>query len=106
NRTGMRIALTDYGARLVSALVPDKRGDLIDVVLGFDSIDGYLQAKESYHGATIGRYGNRIADGKFTLDGVDYTLAQNNGINALHGGIEGFHRHVWDRQVNFNKVVT
>ncbi|MGO1596611.1 MAG: aldose epimerase family protein [Sphingobacterium sp.] len=105
NRAGMQIALTDYGARIVSALVPDKRGDLTDVVLGFDSIAGYLQAKESYHGATIGRYGNRIADGKFTLDDIDYTLAQNNGINALHGGVDGFHRQVWDRQVNFNKVV-
>ena len=101
----MQIALTDYGARIVSALVPDKRGDLTDVVLGFDSIAGYLQAKESYHGATIGRYGNRIAGGKFTLDDIDYTLAQNNGINALHGGVDGFHRQVWDRQVNFNKVV-
>lgn len=105
NRTGMQIALTDYGARLVSALVPDKYGNLIDVVLGFDTINGYLHAKEAYHGATIGRYGNRIADGKFNLQGKEYTLAQNNGNNALHGGINGFHNQVWDRQVSFNKIV-
>ena len=106
NRAGMQIALTDYGARLVSALVPDKNGDLIDVVLGFDSIQGYLQAQELYHGATIGRVANRIGNGKFVLEGVEYTLPQNNGSNCLHGGPEGFHTKVWDRQVNFRKKVT
>ena len=105
NRAGMQVALTDYGARLVSALVPDKNGDLIDVVLGFDSIGGYLNAVEPYHGATIGRYCNRIAKGKFSLEGKEYTLAQNNGNNSLHGGVEGFHTRVWDRQVSFNKLV-
>lgn len=105
NRAGMQIALTDYGARLVSALVPDKNGDLIDVILGFDSIQDYLSAVEPYHGATAGRYCNRIAKGKFSLEGKEYTLAQNNGTNSLHGGIEGFHTRVWDRQVSFNKLV-
>ncbi|GGH04452.1 galactose mutarotase [Sphingobacterium alkalisoli] len=105
NRAGMQVALTDYGARLVSALVPDKRGNLVDVVLGFDSIHGYLGAKEKYHGATIGRFGNRIANGKFNLDGTEYTLAQNNGPNSLHGGEGGFHSKVWDRQVSFKQKV-
>jgi len=106
NRAGMQIALTDYGARLVSALVPDRNGDLIDVVLGFDSIDGYLKAKEIYHGATIGRFANRIGNGKFTFEGNEYKLPQNNGTNCLHGGPEGFHTKVWDRQVSFRKKVT
>lgn len=105
NRAGMRIALTDYGARLVSVLVPDKRGDLVDVVLGFNSLLNYTQAQEAYHGATIGRYGNRIANGKFSLKDKTYHLAQNNGNNALHGGVAGFHQQVWDRQVNFSKTV-
>ncbi|TJZ50869.1 galactose mutarotase [Sphingobacterium olei] len=105
NPAGMQVALTDYGARLVSALVPDKGGNLVDVVLGFGSIDGYLHAHEKYHGATIGRFGNRIANGKFSLDGEDYTLAQNNGPNNLHGGEGGFHSKVWDRQVSFKQKV-
>lgn len=106
NRAGMQVALTDYGARLVSALVPDKNGDLIDVVLGFDSIEGYLTAKEIYHGATIGRFANRIANGKFSIDQDEYTIPQNNGSNCLHGGPDGFHAKVWDRQVSFRKKVT
>ena len=106
NRAGMQVALTDYGARLVSALVPDKHGNLIDVVLGFDHIQGYLQAKEKYHGATIGRVANRIGNGKFQIDDQEFTLAQNNGTNCLHGGEEGFHTKVWDRQVNMKKQVT
>src|SRR5690606_2519316 len=105
NRRGMQIALTDYGARLVSALVPDKQGDLTDVVLGFDSIQGYLNAQEKYHGTSVGRFCNRIANGRFTLDGQQYTLEQNNGENSLHGGSGGFHNRVWDRQVSFNKKV-
>ncbi|MGJ1205194.1 aldose epimerase family protein [Sphingobacterium lactis] len=105
NRAGMQIALSDYGARLVSALVPDKHGDLIDVVLGFPSISDYAEAKEQYHGATVGRFCNRIANGRFALAGKEFALAQNNGSNALHGGPEGFHRKVWDRQVSFKKLV-
>lgn len=106
NRAGMEIALTDYGARLVSALVPDKHGNLVDVVLGFDSIQGYLHAQEKYHGATVGRFANRIANGKFILDEQEYTLSQNNGNNCLHGGPTGFHTKVWDRQVSFRKSIT
>src|SRR5690606_24713312 len=106
NRAGMQIALTDYGARLVSVLVPDKHADLVDVVLGFDSIQKYFDADEKYHGATIGRYGNRIANGEFTLNGKKYTLPKNNGQNCLHGGQDSFDKKVWDRQVSFQKSVT
>lgn len=90
------VAITNYGGRIVSLLTPDKNGELGDVVLGFSSIDGYLNAKETFHGALIGRVGNRIAKGKFTLDGVEYTLPINNDPNHLHGGPEGFHNQVWD----------
>lgn len=105
NRSGMQIALTDYGARLVSALIPDKQGNLVDVVLGFDSIEKYLHAKEQYHGATIGRVCNRIANGSFQLGDTTYSLAQNNQNNTLHGGLQGFHTKVWDRQVSFKKKI-
>src|SRR5690606_27701769 len=105
NRSGMQVAFTDYGARIVSILVPDKYGNPTDVVLGFDNIQGYLKADEQYHGATIGRFANRIANGKFQLDDTEYILAQNNGSNSLHGGPEGFHTKVWDRQVSFKKKV-
>ncbi|KGE14080.1 aldose epimerase family protein [Sphingobacterium deserti] len=105
NRSGMQVAFTDYGARIVSVLVPDKFGDLRDVVLGFNSIQEYIDADEQYHGATIGRYANRIANGKFTIGNESYTLDQNNGRNCLHGGPTGFHTKVWDRQVSFtNKI--
>jgi len=75
------------------------------VVLGFDSIHGYLNAQEKYHGTSVGRFCNRIANGRFTLDGQQYILEQNNGDNSLHGGSGGFHSRVWDRRVSFNKKV-
>ncbi|PRD51235.1 aldose epimerase family protein [Sphingobacterium gobiense] len=105
NRTGMQVAFTDYGARIVSVLVPDKAGNLRDVVLGFNSIHEYLQANEQYHGATIGRFANRIANGRFHLDDKEYTLQQNNGPNCLHGGPSGFHAKVWDRRTSFKKKI-
>lgn len=105
NRGGMQVAFTDYGARIVSILVPDKTGTLRDVVLGFNSIHEYLQAEEQYHGATIGRYANRIAKGQFSLDAEDYPLQQNNGSNSLHGGPAGFHSKVWDRRTSFKKKI-
>ncbi|NQD71662.1 galactose mutarotase [Sphingobacterium shayense] len=105
NRSGMQVAFTDYGARIVSILVPDKNGELRDVILGFGSIGEYLDAKEKFHGATIGRFANRIANGKFSLNDQFYTLPQNNGTNCLHGGLSGFHDKVWDRQVSFKKKV-
>jgi aldose 1-epimerase len=95
NKYGMQAAITNYGGRLVSLLVPDSSGKLIDVVAGFDSVKGYQQSTEPYFGATIGRYGNRIAKGKFTLEGKTYTLFTNNGQNTLHGGKVGFQDVVW-----------
>jgi len=89
-------AITNYGGRIVNLCVPDKNGDMANVVLGFKNIDEYLNTKEIYHGALIGRVGNRIAKGKFMLDGVEYTLPLNNKTNHLHGGPDGFHNVVWD----------
>ena len=94
NRAGAEARITTYGATLVSLKMPDRHGHLDDVVLGFDTLDGYLHDTH-YFGATIGRYGNRIAQGRFTLDGVDYKLATNNGENHLHGGLRGFDKRVW-----------
>ncbi|OOQ61831.1 aldose epimerase family protein [Mucilaginibacter pedocola] len=96
NKNGMIATVTNYGGRLVSLFVPDKDGKLTDVVLGFDNVDGFVNSKEPYYGATIGRFGNRIAKGKFTLDGKEYTLVTNNGPNTLHGGKPGFQSVVWD----------
>ena len=94
NKNGMELAITNYGGAVVSLKVPDRKGTLADVVLGYDTLEGYIEDK-SYFGALIGRYGNRIAHGKFTLDGVTYTLAKNNGENSLHGGAKGFNKAVW-----------
>jgi aldose 1-epimerase len=96
NKEGMTAAITNYGGRLVSLLVPDKNGKLIDVVVGFSSVKDYENSTEPYFGATIGRVGNRIAKGKFSLDGKEYTLFTNNGLNTLHGGKKGFQAVVWD----------
>ena len=96
NKNGVEAAITNYGGRLVSLLVPDSAGKLIDVSVGCSSVDGYIQAGSSYYGATIGRYGNRIAKGEFTLDGKKYSLLINNKPNSLHGGKIGFDHVVWD----------
>ncbi|HAM36183.1 MAG TPA: galactose-1-epimerase [Elusimicrobia bacterium] len=96
NKKGWKAAVTNYGGRLVSLLVPDKDGRPTDVVVGFDTVEQYQKATEPYFGATIGRYGNRIAKGRFSLDGKAYELATNNGANHLHGGKKGFQYVVWD----------
>jgi aldose 1-epimerase len=96
NENGIRATITNYGARLVSLFVPDFKGDTFDVSIGFDDIDGYLHSTQPYYGATIGRFANRIAEGKFTIDGVEYQVLPNNGNNALHGGENGFQSVVWD----------
>jgi aldose 1-epimerase len=88
-------AITNYGARLVALYVPDRDGSPRDVVVGFDNIGDYFKDGD-YHGAIVGRYANRIARGRFSLDGQDYTLAINNGPNHLHGGIAGFSARVWE----------
>jgi aldose 1-epimerase len=94
NRQGMQAAITNYGARVVSIRVPDRHGKVADVVLGFDDLQGYL-GNNPYFGAIVGRYANRIAKARFTLDGVEYKLAANNGPNSLHGGLKGFDKRVW-----------
>lgn len=96
NPSGSEITVTNYGAKIVSLLVPEKNGKLTDVVLGHPTIDEYLASEEPYFGAVCGRTGNRIANGRFTLDGEEYRLAVNNGPNSLHGGIKGFNAVVWD----------
>lgn len=96
NRFGMEVAVTNYGATVVAICVKDNADKFDDVVLGFDNIDDYINGNDPYMGAVMGRFGNRIAKGKFELDGVEYTLAINNGPNALHGGLKGFDKVVWD----------
>jgi aldose 1-epimerase len=98
NPSGLVAKVMTYGATLTELDVPDRAGKLDDVVLGFDSIDGYL-AKEPYFGATVGRVGNRIAKGRFTLNGKTYQLATNDGPNSLHGGLRGFDKVIWDGAV-------
>jgi aldose 1-epimerase len=94
NKNGMQVAITNFGGIVVRIKVADRSGKAEDVVLGYDSLDGYVSDK-AYFGAIVGRYGNRIAQGKFTLDGATYTLARNNGENSLHGGTKGFNKAVW-----------
>ncbi|MBF88235.1 MAG: galactose-1-epimerase [Candidatus Marinimicrobia bacterium] len=94
NRHGLEMEVINYGAIVTTLRVPDRKGELADVVLGFDNIEQYVMDK-SYFGAICGRVGNRIADGKFNLDGKDYNLAKNDNGNHLHGGINGFNKRVW-----------
>src|SRR5260370_26175356 len=94
NKGGAEVFITNYGGAVVSVKVPDRNGKLADVVLGYDTLDGYVNDK-AYFGAIVGRYGNRIAHAQFVLDGKTYTLAKNNGDNSLHGGIKGFNKAVW-----------
>ena len=96
NDKGMSAAITNYGGRLVSLIVPDKNGTPTSVVAGFAGLDGYINSTEPYFGATIGRYGNRIAHGQFQLEGKQYQLSVNNGPNTLHGGKRGFQYKVFD----------
>ena len=101
NKNGMEAAITNFGGRLVALLVPDSAGKMIDVSVGMSGVDDYVKSTERYYGATIGRYGNRIAKGHFTLEGKQYTLATNNAPNTLHGGKKGYQDVVWDaKKVN------
>jgi aldose 1-epimerase len=96
NKSGMISEITNYGGKVVSLWTPDRKGHYEDIVLGYPNIDDYLNSKEKYFGALIGRYGNRIANGKFALNGKEYDLAKNNELNHLHGGNKGFESVVWD----------
>ena len=95
NTHNLEAKITNYGGILVSLKVPDRNKKFDDVVLGFNDVESYLTKNDPYMGAIIGRYGNRIAKGRFTLNGVEYKLAVNNGENHLHGGLKGFDKVVW-----------
>lgn len=98
NNNGMEIAATNYGAAILAIMVPDRNGVYANVILGHDNIDAVINSPEPFLSTTIGRYGNRIAKGRFTLDGKEYALTINNGPNSLHGGPKGFHTAVWDAE--------
>jgi len=97
NNRGMEVAITNFGATVVSIKVPDRSGHVDDVVLGYDNARGYEEGK-AHFGGTVGRYANRIAHGRFVLDGRTYTLPKNNGDNTIHGGVLGFDKRVWSAQ--------
>lgn len=94
----IEVRVTAYGAKLVSVRTPDSAGKVADIVLGFDSLDGFLDTREPHFGSIVGRFGNRLALGKFSIDGNSYQIPINNGPNALHGGPKGFDKYVWQSQ--------
>ncbi len=98
NANGVKIGIMTYGGIIQTIQAPDKEGNMDDITLGFDTLEGYL-AGHPYFGALVGRYANRIANGKFTLNGKEYSLFINNGPNALHGGEQGFDKKVWDADI-------
>ncbi len=101
NVHGAGVGIIDLGGIIVSLNVPDQGGELGDITLGYDNPQQYLD-ESPYFGAIVGRYANRIAEGKFSIDGTEYTLAQNNGPNALHGGLEGFDKKIWTAETSEN----
>jgi aldose 1-epimerase len=103
NKNNMTVKIIDYGGIITEIIIPDKNGKLIDIALGFDKLDNYLKA-HPYLGATIGRFGNRIANGTFSIDGKEYKLACNDGDNHLHGGEKGFDKIVWDSEIQGNTL--
>jgi len=106
NKSGMEVRLTNYGARITAIKVPDRNGRFADVALGYDCVEKYINAPDKpYFGSVVGRCGNRIAKGRFILDGKEYVLATNNGANHLHGGNLGFDKRVWDADVKGDTVV-
>lgn len=98
NANGMQVSILNYGGTVTKIITPDKNGKMGDVILGFESLDGYLQKNNPYFGALIGRYANRIANAKFSVDGKTYTLAANNNGNSLHGGNKGFDKVLWNAE--------
>ena len=103
NAKGNQVQISNYGGTITHWIEPDKNGNKNSIVVGFDSLSGYLK-KPPYFGATVGRYGNRIGNAQFTLDGVTYKLAANNGKNSLHGGLKGFDKQVWDGVINNDSI--
>lgn len=100
NDNGMTVKVTNYGAIITSIIVPDRDGKMADVALGYNELKSYTNAVDKpYFGAIVGRYGNRIAKGEFTIDGETFTLATNNGPNHLHGGVVGFDKVIWDAKI-------
>lgn len=101
NESGMTVRVTNFGAIITSIVVPDRKGKMADVALGYDNIASYTNAVDKpYFGAVVGRYGNRIAKGKFTIDDQEYSLAINNPPNSLHGGVIGFDKVIWDAKAD------
>jgi aldose 1-epimerase len=100
NKNGIIAEITNYGAAVVSLTVPDKYGNYNDIVLGYDDVSGYEKC-QSYFGVIVGRYGNRIGDGKFTIDGKEYQVSINDGKNSLHGGFKGLNKRVWNAEPIF-----
>jgi aldose 1-epimerase len=96
NETGMQVTVINYGATITQIITPDKEGQAGNVILGFDSLDGYIQNGHQFHGCAVGRYANRIANSEFILDGKTYQLTSNNKYFCLHGGIKGFDKVWWD----------
>ncbi|MDB4370420.1 hypothetical protein N9Z23_03910, partial [Akkermansiaceae bacterium] len=101
NESGASVSITNYGGTVTSIVVPDKTGKMGDVVLGFDTVAEYVE-KSPYFGCITGRYANRIAKGRFTLDGKEYTVATNNDPNHLHGGLKGFDKQIWKAKIGNN----
>ena len=106
NENGVEVSITNYGGAIVAIMVPDKRGVMANIIQGHDNIKSLMQSPEPFLSTLVGRYGNRIARGRFTMNGKEYKLAVNNGPNHLHGGPTGFHARVWDaEQLNEQELV-
>jgi aldose 1-epimerase len=105
NKSGMVVKILNYGGTVTDIITPDKNGKMGDVILGYESLDGYRQTGNPYFGCLVGRYGNRIANAKFTLDGKEYTLAANNGTNTLHGGLKGFDKVIWNVKLSTDSSI-
>ena len=99
NKNGMSVSFTDFGANIVSIIVPDKNGNFTDVLLGFDTLEGYEEHNRDNHGSFVGRYANRIANGEFTVGGKKYTLFKNDGKNTLHGGKTYYNTFMYDHEI-------
>jgi aldose 1-epimerase len=106
NKNGMIVKILNYGGTVTDIMAPDKNGKMGNVVLGYDSLAGYLQTGNPYFGCLVGRYANRIANAKFTLDGKEYTLAANNNGNTLHGGLKGFDKVIWKVESHSDSSLT